>query len=293
MSHEPLKACRLDVDEAAYHSDPCETPSLSSSVAKVLIGKSPMHAHHVHPRLGNGPREEKKEWDLGSLAHKLVLGKGREIAIIEADDYRSKAAQTARDEARVAGHIPALRKQYDNACVAANVIADRLGAMGIVIGGGGESEVPIAWQELSNHGPIWCRGLIDHIVFDRDHAIVYDFKTSRSAHPAACARAVLSYRYDIQQAAYVSGVSRVWPHVAGRVKFVFLFAEMVAPFGVTPGCIDDVLREHGEAGWTKAIVDFGEGLSSNQWPGYTNSIVTLEAPGWMINEPEIGFEEGA
>lgn len=291
MTFEPLKAFRLDVDETAYHQDPCETPSLSSSVAKVLIGKSPMHAHHVHPRLGNGPREDKKEWDLGNLAHKLVLGKGREIAVIDADDYRKADARAARDQARAEGKIPALREQYDNATVAAGVIAARLGDMGIVLNG--ESEVPIAWQERSNHGQIWCRGLVDHIVFDGDHAIVYDFKTSRSAHPAACARAVLSYRYDIQQAAYVSGVSRVWPKVAGRVEFVFLFAEMVAPFGVTPGRIDDVLREHGEDGWTKAVVDFGESLSSGQWPGYTNSIVTLEAPGWMINEPEIGFEEGA
>lgn len=291
MTFEPLKAFRLDVDETAYHQDPCETPSLSSSVAKVLIGKSPMHAHHVHPRLGNGPREDKKEWDLGNIAHKLVLGKGREIAVIDADDYRKADARAARDQARAEGKIPALREQYDNATVAAGVIAARLGDMGIVLSG--ESEVPIAWQERSNHGPIWCRGLIDHIVVEGDRAIVYDFKTSRSAHPAACARAVLQYRYDVQQAAYTSGVSRVWPKVAGRVEFVFLFAEMVAPFGVTPGRIDDVLREHGEAGWTKAIVDFGESLSSNQWPGYTNSIVTLEAPGWMINEPEIGFEEVA
>lgn len=289
---EPLQAFRLPVDETAYHQDPCESPSLSSSVAKVLLSKSPLHAHYIHPRLGNGEREQKKEWDLGSLAHKLVLGKGREIAIIEADDYRSKAAQTARDEARAAGAIPALRKQYDNACVAAEAITARLRDIdGIVLSG--ESEVPIAWQERSNHGPIWCRGLIDHLVFDGDRAVVYDFKTTRSAHPAACARAVLQYRYDIQQAAYTSGVSRVWPKVAGRVDFVFLFAEMTAPFGVTPGRLDGVLREHGEDGWTKAVVDFGEALTFDQWPGYTSSIVTLEAPGWMINEPEIGFEEGA
>lgn len=291
MNFEPLKALRLDVDETAYHLDPCESPSLSSSVAKVLLSKSPMHAHHVHPKLGNGEREHKDAWDLGSLAHKLVLGKGRAIAVIDADDYRSKAAQTARDEARGAGQIPALRKVYDNACVAAEAITARLGEMGVVLSG--ESEVPIAWQERSNHGPIWCRGLIDHIVFDGDRAIVYDLKTARSAHPASAARAILQYSYNVQQAAYTSGVSRVWPQVGGRVDFVFLFAEMVAPFGVTPGRIDDVLREHGEEGWTRAVCDFGASLTSGQWPGYTSSIVTLEAPGWMINEPEIGFEEGA
>lgn len=39
-----LQARRIDVTEAEYHADPCETPSLSSSLAKVLLAKSPLEA---------------------------------------------------------------------------------------------------------------------------------------------------------------------------------------------------------------------------------------------------------
>ena len=35
----------------AYHADPCPGPSLSSSVAKLMLDRSPLHAWHAHPRL--------------------------------------------------------------------------------------------------------------------------------------------------------------------------------------------------------------------------------------------------
>ncbi|WP_242401117.1 hypothetical protein [Acetobacter okinawensis] len=40
-----------DLPEAQYHADPCPTPSLSNSVARILLDESPMHAHFSHPRL--------------------------------------------------------------------------------------------------------------------------------------------------------------------------------------------------------------------------------------------------
>jgi hypothetical protein len=43
----------LDVSTAEYHADPCAQPSLSASIARELIHKSPLHAWQVHPKLGN------------------------------------------------------------------------------------------------------------------------------------------------------------------------------------------------------------------------------------------------
>ena len=41
----------LDMPEADYHKDPSPTPSLSSSIAKLLVNESPYHAYRQHPRL--------------------------------------------------------------------------------------------------------------------------------------------------------------------------------------------------------------------------------------------------
>ena len=47
-----------------YHADPCVTASLSSSIAKILIEQSPMHAWMAHPRLNlKFKRQEDSRFD--------------------------------------------------------------------------------------------------------------------------------------------------------------------------------------------------------------------------------------
>src|SRR6185503_15222345 len=96
------------IDE--YHNDPCETPSLSASIAKLLIDKSPMHAHAAHPRFGGEKYESSAAQDAGTLIHRLLLGAGKDIETIDADDYRTNAAKAARDAAKAAGRIPVLTR---------------------------------------------------------------------------------------------------------------------------------------------------------------------------------------
>ena len=105
-----------DLDAAAYHADPCPEPSLSSSIGKLIVGRSPLHAKCAHPRLNPDyqPRESGK-FDLGSTVHKLILGKGAEVVAIEADDWRTKAAKEARDTARGDGKTPMLVGQLERA----------------------------------------------------------------------------------------------------------------------------------------------------------------------------------
>lgn len=50
-----------DLDESTYHADPCAAPSLSSSIAKVLLFKSPLHARYCHPKLNPQHQSEEKD----------------------------------------------------------------------------------------------------------------------------------------------------------------------------------------------------------------------------------------
>ena len=95
-----------------YHADPCESPSLSSSLASALLNQSPRHAWMQHPELNPDYRpEENSRFDLGSAAHALLLeGNQAKIAIIEADDWRTKKAKEERDTARENGLLPVLAK---------------------------------------------------------------------------------------------------------------------------------------------------------------------------------------
>ena len=67
-----------------YHADPCPEPSLSASLIKTLLARSPLHAWHEHPRLNpNVVKEERKEYDRGSAAHALLLEGEDRMAVIE------------------------------------------------------------------------------------------------------------------------------------------------------------------------------------------------------------------
>jgi hypothetical protein len=270
------------IPEHVYHSDPCETPSLSSSIAKLLVEKSPMHAHSAHPRLGAKPIEPNEAMDHGSLSHKLLLGEGAEVEVIDADDYKSKAAREARDAARAAGKIPALSEAYARATESAAIVRNRLSGYGIELDG--VSEQAILWTEQTPHGSIWCRGLLDHLRVERVQVI--DLKTCRSAHPRACASHVIEYGYDVQQEAYTRALDRAFPDLVGRWDFVFVFAETVEPYAVTPARLDAMMRERGRRRWEQACGMWAHCLKQNVWPGYVDEVVYLESPPWLLSQME-------
>ena len=99
----------------AYHADPCEQPSLSASMAKVIWNQSMAHAHAYHPRLGNaGPaKESTKAMRSGSILHWLATGRDKPPIVI-AGEYQSaidrrkdiEAAKAAREIAVGAVYLP-------------------------------------------------------------------------------------------------------------------------------------------------------------------------------------------
>src|SRR4051812_46738879 len=90
----------LDVAANDYHADPCPAPSLTQSVAKILLAKSPLHAWHAHPRLNpDYQHNDDTKFDVGNIAHKMLLGRGKQIEVLEFDDWRTKAAKEAREKA--------------------------------------------------------------------------------------------------------------------------------------------------------------------------------------------------
>lgn len=276
-----MTAQRLTCTTAEYLADPAPEPSLSSSIAKVLLERSPAHARLVHPRLGGMPqREITAAQDVGTLIHRLVLGKGADIHPINAADYRTKAAQSERDAARSDGKIVCLLGQYHWAGQASMKIRFHLADAGVQLAG--ESEVPLLWQEQADHGAIYARGMLDHVVPRDGWLHVYDLKTCESAHPDACMRSVARFGYDIQAHAYTRAAELVWPEYEGRVSFAFLFCEVEPPYAVTVATLDSLMRERGRRRWERAVALWSRCLHTDTWPGYTTEPVTLESPGWLL-----------
>lgn len=274
-----MSALIESMPEAEYHADPREVPSLSASIANVLLSKSPRHAYMAHPKLGGIGREATATMDRGSLMHRLVLGAGPPITCVEAEDWRTKAAREQRDEARAAGRIPVLALDLAQARDDAAEVRRQLAAAGIVLDG--MSEATALWDDATYDGrPVACRGRVDH--WHPQTATIYDLKTCRSAHPVALQRHILGYGYHIQRAAYVRAIETLLPELAGRVKFVFLFVELDPVVTVQPVRLSGSMRELGDRRWARAVDTWAQCLATDTWPSYADGIIEIDAPTWAL-----------
>ena len=101
-----------EITATEYHADPCPEPSLSASVARTLIDRSPLHAWMQHPKLGNQQEEKPAaRLSLGSAAHSVILqGDWESIGFIDKDSFRTNEAKDQRDYIVAAGGTPLLEK---------------------------------------------------------------------------------------------------------------------------------------------------------------------------------------
>lgn len=273
----------LPISIDAYHADRIgERPTLSASIAQTLISRSPLHAWQQHPRLGGIGKAATKAMDAGTVIHKLVLGAGRDLFAIDAPDFRTKAAQTARDEARARGDVPILAHDLDEARTAADAIRARFADRGILFDGA--AEVAIAWTEDTPSGPVECRCMMDHL--REDAGAIYDLKTARDASPDAAMRSMISNGYDIQYTAYCRALSQLRPDLVGRIDMLFLYAELDPPYAVMVGRPAGTLEELGTRRWERAVRSWGQCLAANQWPGY-EGVSELHAPMWALQREEM------
>lgn len=297
----------LNCTEEEYFADPCATPSLSHSIANILLSKSPLHAWSAHPRLGGAPVPEGEEeaeegeeehpkstaaMDAGKVLHSLMLGKGVDIAVISYDNYKKKAAQQERDAAIAAGRVPMIAAKYDVLVVAADKLRTRLAQAGYPLEG--ESEVAIEWHERGELGPIVCRCRLDHVFMQQGR--ILDIKHVRSAHPEKVARTFVDYGYDLQAHCYSRALAALMPQHAGRVDFTFLFLESYAPNAVLPAIPNGAFQEIGRLRWERALKTWEQCLHTQAWPSYVlrGNVAVLEAPAYVIQR-EIGnsYEENS
>ena len=275
-----LLQCSID----QYYADPCATPSLSSSIAKVLIQKSPAHAYLEHPRLGNQRKPPSEDMDEGTLVHKLLLGEGTHMVLVDADDFRTKEARAARDAARAARQTPVLRRKYDAAVIVCEKIRQNIAALGIDLNGA--SEVSIEWTEDGTLGDsVLCRCRMDHAWIDEGR--ILELKKCESAHPKDISRAIDNYAYDLGAMAYTRALEALKPELAGRVQFGFLFVEIEPPYCVVPVWLDGAFTSMGLSKWRRAVRTWERCLTSGNWPGYVTAPVPISPPAWALAAEEL------
>lgn len=246
-----------EMDEGLYHADPCPTPSLNHTIARLLITRSPKHAHLAHPRLGGVSREATSEMLIGAAAHTLVLGRGRLPRLVEFPNYRTKAAQEARDLILADGGIPLLEDDYraahEMAYAAVPVLRSLVSTRSL-------TEVKL----FARDGDTWLRGMADAL--SESLATLVDYKTVETLDLDRCDAAVRT-TYATQAAFYLDLVNRLEPDKTGRRRFLYLFQERQPPYDIALFEPDPALLEIATAQIARARTKWAECVASNVWPG--------------------------
>ncbi len=253
-------------------------PSLSSGCASLLLNRSPRHAWYSHPKLNPDWQERHDpKFDLGTVAHQVLLEGRANIVVVEADNWLTKAAKETRIIANEAGMTAVLEREYvgviemTNAC-AAQLKDCELDPIPFTLG---KPEQPLAWTEPNG---IRCRALID---WYHDSGAVSDYKTTRaSAKPEAWARQVLyQIGADVQVAFYSRGLERL---AGERPVWTYVVQEVSPPYELSLLRLSEEAFEVAVNKVDAAIEMWAACLETNLWPGYGLDVYEAQPPPWEI-----------
>lgn len=262
----------------AYHRDPVEGGSLSSTGARLLTPPStPAHYRHAT----DNPAPYKKTFSLGHAAHELVLGAGPGIVQVEAGDWRTKAAQSKRDEAVAAGLTPLLTHEHEQVQAMADAIRRHPRAGRLFDPARGRPEQTLVWRDAPTG--VWCRALIDWLpqLAASGRLVLADYKTCESAGEDAIEKAVYRYGYHMQDAWYRGGAEQLG--LAEHVVFAFVFQEKAPPYLVHLIELDAAALRIGRALNRAALNRYAECAKTRRWPGYED-ISYISLPGWVEHQ---------
>lgn len=268
---------------ARYFADPVIRPSLNHSVLRLLLDKSPMHAKAAHPRLNPdlAAKEPSSAMLAGTVLHRLILGRGEAVQVIDADSYRKQDARDERDSAMARGVVPILRDAYEGLQRCAEAVRAQLrdDPEAASFFAPGRSEA-IA---ICRIGPVWCRCMVDRLP-DEEGAPLWDLKsTALSARPADWERS-LATRHATQAAFYrlVTGLALKRP--VGEMRFIVV--ERDPPFAVSIVSPGETMMEAAEAEVERGVKMWATCLLRDQWPGYGAGVHRIEAPVHMLLKME-------
>lgn len=277
-----------ECDVAAYHLDPCPAPSLTQSIAKILLQRSPLHAWAAHPKLNpdHQPDNDTK-YDLGNVAHALLLGRGKAITVVDAPDWRTKAAKEQRGAIEASGGVAVLPKTWNHAHAMVAVARAQLADVGLEWDNAADSEVALVWCEDIRDGNrksrVWFRTLIDRLTSTE----VCDYKTTDGiASPRLLESKMVQDGWDIQAAMHARGLAHLDPQTV-RGQPTYIVQETSKPYAVCVARLATSAVQMGAVKLERAAEMWAHCLRRSLWPGYGEGApVLLGYPDWALREFE-------
>jgi hypothetical protein len=264
-----------NVIEREYHA----LPYLGSSGMKLLIDECPAIFRHQadHPEADKPDRDK----EIGTVAHLLALEPARAEArtvVIGAADYKTKAAQELRAEAYKAGKCPILMADIATVHRMNDALLTQVGDLFT----GGRAEVTGIHKDETG---VMLKARWDYVKPGR----LIDFKTTGNAAPEAFKRRVVDNGHHLQAAHYVD----TWEALTGeRAEWLWVVQSTEPPYLVAVYKPMPSVLDVGRQLYRAAIDLFARCTEAGEWPGYGDSIIPIELPGYAMHQFQERDERG-
>jgi hypothetical protein len=277
MTAVTLSGIVASVPELEYHAH----PALSSTGARLLLDSPARFRYRMeHPYHSDA-------FDLGTAVHTKVLGTGFPMAVLEFPDFRTKAAQLSRDEAREAGLVPILASVARVVDAMAEAVLAHPTARTLLETEGIREASVFATDPATG---VDMRARFDHLPTGDGPVTAVDLKTTAGrADPRGFAKSAAAYGYEVQEAHYLDTLAIARGH--RNADMVFVVVEKEAPYFVAVQQLDEQFAEIGRAKAQKAREVYRECLDSGVWPAYPTDITPVSPPAWLVYEHLDQFDD--
>ena len=215
--------------------------------------------------------------DIGAASHALFLENDiSRFVMVEADDWRTKAAKEQRDAAHAEGKIPLLEHQGAKVRAIAHASHKAVSSCDELteIFDGAMIEQVCLWQE----GDDWCRARPDLVSADRK--VVINYKTTgASAAPSSFGSTIVKSGYHVQAYHHARGIMA---ETGVMPTYLWLAQETDPPYAASILGASPALMELAAMQWRYAIELWRNCLASNEWPAYPSRVCWVEPKSWDV-----------
>lgn len=260
-----------------FYSRKWDRPYLTPSLARALLAKSPAHARLGCPYFPEyTPRQPTAAMIEGTVVDEMLIGDPSRIVVVDAQDWRTKAAKDQRDAAIAAGKIPVLPETAGRCAMLVDRLRDALERNGV-----DRSVAALKRRLFWRSENVECSGEPDIVDHGYAPPMIIDIKTTTICPTADnWARHAAGMGYDIQAAAYCEAV--------GAIGFAWLVIETAPPYSVVMHQASGALLRVGRRQWDAAKELWAQCLAVGDFPGPEDGIID-PAP-WQTSD-EITFTE--
>lgn len=253
--------------------------ALSASGAFALSETCPARFWHASPWNPEREPDNKRHFDVGTALHLAVLQPddlAKAIVVVDADNYRTKAAQTQRDDAYDAGKTPLLAAELDIVTAMDRAIhADPDAAELLGDGDPADNEVSFFWNDPQTGTP--CKARADRI--SRKHHAIIDLKTAACAAPLVWRAAAFRDGHFMRVPWYLDGFEVATGDAMRR--YAFIVVEKEPPYVVQVYDLEERALAWGRMMMRRALLRFAECSAANKWrEGYFPGPATIGLPPW-------------